>query len=641
MSRRARPHRGSVAAAGTPVDRAARRFACAIALAALLVYANSLANPFLFDDLSAVTRNTQIRSLSPSVALSPPDETPVARRPLVNLTFAVNYAVGGLDVRGYHAGNLLVHVLAALAFFGLVRRALRLDSLAPTFGRHATALAGAAALVWVLHPLHTEIIDYVSQRTAALMGMCYLLTLYCSVRALRGPRRRWSVLAVLACAAGMASKETMVTAPLLVVLFDRVFVFTTLRGAIQARRGLYAGLASTWLILAGLMAVGDRSTVGFGAGVGAWSYLLNQSAIIVDYLWLAVWPVALVVDYGVPVPIGLGQVWWQALSIVALLVATLAGLWFRPRAAFAGAVFFLTLAPTSSIVPIATEVGAERRMYLPLAALVALAVCLAYRSGSAVLRWERPRWPWPSWPVERAAPQVSMAALVILCALFGGRAALRNHEYRSALTLARVTVERRPHGRSYYALANALLENGRSQEAISTFRLASRDFAPGHFALGSLLLSNGELESGIAELRAFTRRMPDHAAVGPAQQMIANALSDRGEYPAAIDLLQQVVGRAPDNLRAQVSLGRALLRVGRHAEAVPHLTLAADAAPRERSLQTMLGAALAESGHLEKAVARFKAALALDPQDPASTRNLRQAEANLAYARRLRTSPAR
>ena len=96
-----------------------------IVLVGVLVYSASLGHPLLFDDAAAVSGNLSIRQLSPiSVPLHPPAGTTVAGRPLTNLTFALNYAMGGLDVTGYHVTNLLIHLLAALAVYGVVRRTL-------------------------------------------------------------------------------------------------------------------------------------------------------------------------------------------------------------------------------------------------------------------------------------------------------------------------------------------------------------------------------------------------------------------------------------------------------------------------------------------------------------------------------------
>src|SRR5439155_24448088 len=101
--------------------------------------------------------------------------------------------------------------------------------------------------------------------------------------------------------------------------------------------------------------------------------------MIPRYLWLTVWPRALVLDYGLPRPLTIVDALPGALVVLAALAATIAALVRWPRAGFLGAVFFLTLAPTSSFLPISSEVGAERRMYLPSMALAVLIAVGLYR----------------------------------------------------------------------------------------------------------------------------------------------------------------------------------------------------------------------------------------------------------------------
>ena len=206
------------------------------------------------------------------------------------------------------------------------------------------------------------------------MALCYLTTLYCALRAWAHPDGwSWQLAAVAACAAGMASKESMVTAPLMVLVYDRVFLYPSLGAAFRERRALYIGLAATWVVLAVLMLGEPRTSVGFDAGVSPWTYFLNQLPIIAPL------PVA----GGVAAPAGrrlrpaaarsaAADVIVPGLLVLALGVATLLALRRHRRLGFLGVWFFVTLAPTSSIVPIATEVGAERRMYLPLMALAVL-----------------------------------------------------------------------------------------------------------------------------------------------------------------------------------------------------------------------------------------------------------------------------
>src|SRR5688572_11386424 len=195
-----------------------------IVLAGLVTYANGLTNPFIFDDFGSVVRNASIRDLSDlKSVLTPPTETSVARRPLVNLSFAINYAVGELNVVGYRLVNLALHIGCALLIYGLVRRALNAASsrgLDAAVNPRAVALAGAAALVWVVHPLNSEVVDYVSERSDSMMTLCYLGALYASVRAQSSPQpSRWRIASVALCAAGMGCKESMVTAPVVIALY--------------------------------------------------------------------------------------------------------------------------------------------------------------------------------------------------------------------------------------------------------------------------------------------------------------------------------------------------------------------------------------------------------------------------------------
>jgi hypothetical protein len=155
-----------------------------LALVGSLVYLNSLWKPFMFDDMSAIVNNDRIRRLSdvPKV-LSPERERPVAGRPLVNLSFAVNYAIGELDVVGYHALNILVHVLCGMLLFAVIRQALLLPQLPAALSDRAAPLGFVVALLWMVHPLNSEVVTYVTQRTESMMAFFYLLTLYASLRA--------------------------------------------------------------------------------------------------------------------------------------------------------------------------------------------------------------------------------------------------------------------------------------------------------------------------------------------------------------------------------------------------------------------------------------------------------------------------
>ena len=148
---------------------------CAAALVLLgsLAYANSLDGVFVIDDFYTIVDNPDIRTpWSASLVRSSWGESAVLGRPLTALTFSINYALHGLDVRGYHVGNIAVHLLCALTLFGLIRRV-----------RQSVVFAFVCASLWMLHPLNSEVVNYISQRTESMMALFYLLTIYASVRA--------------------------------------------------------------------------------------------------------------------------------------------------------------------------------------------------------------------------------------------------------------------------------------------------------------------------------------------------------------------------------------------------------------------------------------------------------------------------
>ena len=142
-------------------------FVFLIAAAGIAAYWNGLRAPFIWDDDPAIISNTTIRSVLPlSASLSPPLETAVAGRPLVNLSLALTYAIAGLDETAYHAGNLAILIASALLLFAIVRlTVIRLGH-----PQHASAIALVSALVWAVHPLLSETVDYTTQRTESMMG---------------------------------------------------------------------------------------------------------------------------------------------------------------------------------------------------------------------------------------------------------------------------------------------------------------------------------------------------------------------------------------------------------------------------------------------------------------------------------------
>ena len=451
-----------------------------LALAALAAYHKSFSGPFIFDDRTAIVENPDIRHFATTLREDPQIDTSTAvGRPLLRVSLWINYAWGGQEVRGYHVLNLVLHILAAWTLWGLARRILESPPLRDRYGKEAWGLALAIALLWTVHPLQTESVTYVVQRAEILGGWFYLLTLYSVVRSASAVGWRvsaWSVAAVASCLLGMASKETAATAPLLALALDRVFFAPSWKRLWELRRGLYGALACTWIFQALLVVAssGRKGTVGFGL-VHWWEYALTQPYYLCRYLALSVWPSALTLDYGTYLARTVGEVAPYAAVVLLLLALTFVGLWRKPALGFCGLWFFLILAPTSSVVPIATQTGAEHRMYLPLAGLIGLGVVGGYTL------W---RWAWRDLPGRLWVGSVLVLAVGVTA--LGARTVARNEEYRSEVSIWRSVVDRWPiNPRAHNNLGSALSSAGRTSGPEAALRLEP-NFADAHYNLEAL-----------------------------------------------------------------------------------------------------------------------------------------------------------
>jgi tetratricopeptide (TPR) repeat protein len=582
-----------------------------IIAAGIGAYHNSFQGPFILDDVPSILENPQIRHLWPiGEALSPSANSMVGGHPVVNLSLAVNYALGGLAVWGYHALNLTIHILAALTLFGIVRRTLLRPVLEAHFGASALPLAVAVAILWAVHPLQTEAVTYLSERGESLMGLFYLLTLYGFIRGVESPGHgRWFVLSVVACALGMATKEVMVTAPLMVLLYDRTFVSQSFREAWSRHGRLYLGLAGTWLLLGYLMAGShnllDRG-VGYGLGITWWTYGLTECRAIMHYLWLALWPAPLVFDYGDAITGGI-TIWHlaeatpYALILAVLVAGVLVELRRQPAMGFLGAWFFVILAPSSSVVPVAGQPMAEHRMYLPLAAVVTIAVLGAFALGKRLFNKQQG---------------------VVLGCMAGGFVAVllafltiqRDRDYYSAVTIWQDTVEKRPDNpRAHNNLGLALVQLGRRQEAMGQYEQALRiepDYAEAHNNLGIALVQQGSLQEAIGHYEQALRVKPDLAK---AHNNLGNALLQAGRVQEAIGHYEQALQIRPDLAEAHNDLGYALLQAGKVSEAIEQYEQALRIKPDYADGYNNLGLALVQQGRLREAMEHWEQALRVNP----------------------------
>ena len=559
-----------------------------ILVAGLAAYINSFRGAFIFDDIGALDQPTA-RKLWPIWPIM------AGERPVAQFTLALNHRIGGDRAWGYHVFNLAVHLLAGLTLFGLVRRTLTMPRLAGRFSEEsATALGFCIALLWVLHPLQTESVTYIIQRMESLMGLFCLLTLYCAIRGfshadrmdattlttddggatrVQGPSssvRLWYAAAVLACALGMGSKEVMVSAPLLVLLYDRTFIAGSFREALRRRWGFYLALAATGLILArGIAAAfaAHADSAGFGVpNITPFEYARSEPGVIGHYLALAFWPGGLCLDYGWPVARTVGQILPGAVVVGALLAFTIWALARRPAWGFLGAWFFLVLAPTSSIMPL-RDLAFEHRMYLPLAAVVAAAVLAAYMAAQSL-----PAGPLPG-RLCRAAAVVLMLALA---AALGGLTFLRNQVYRSGVAIWQDAKEKRPENpRAWNYLGNAYLADGFPDAAIPFYDHAVSlrpEYAEAYYNRASTYLALNRFDEAVRDYDKAIALDPNFAAAYSNRGVAYNHMNREnlaiGDFDRAIALQPNFVTAYYNRALTRAILGQYDLAIGDYSLAI-------------------------------------------------------------------------
>ena len=354
-----------------------------VVAACALAYSNALGGPFVFDDLPAIVENQHLPPGSFTDWFAAPGGSTASGRPLVALSFALNHALSGFEVTGWHLTNLALHIFAAVALLLLAR-----DTLARAGHERSRELAFSVAALWSLHPLLSDAVNLIASRSELMVSLAYLCVLLCLTRS-AGAARPWATLCVLASFLGMASKEVMVTAPFVALAWDRTFLSGSWRAAWTARRNLYLGLASSWLLLAACMLTADRGesvTLGSEA-VNTLESLFTQAGALAHYVQLFLWPAPLSIDYaGWGVTRSITPVLPQVLCLVGLMGVALWRVRSNRKDGLLLLSFFAILAPSSSVIPLTGEFVAEHRMYLASAPLVALAVTAVQRYlGSSAL----------------------------------------------------------------------------------------------------------------------------------------------------------------------------------------------------------------------------------------------------------------
>lgn len=589
---------------------------CALFLtvATTIAYSNSFNAAFHFDDHIRIEENFGIRSLWP-ISAAMENTT----RPLGMTTFAINYAVHGYDVWGYHATNLVIHIAAGLTLFGIVRRTLLRGRLAQKYCLNATPLAFVVALIWTVHPLNTESVTYIVQRLESLMGFFYLATLYCFIRAQDSRwKPSWYAASIVCCAMGMGTKEVMVTAPVMVLWYDRVFVADSWRKLWQDRWSYYACLVSTWGLLVWCMLRYqedfENGLIGAVSGLTPLSYLFSESSVITHYLRLSLWPFGQCLDYGWPVTRTAEEVLPTLILVGALFLTTIWAIFRHPEWAFLGGWFFVLLAPTSSVVPI-VDLAFEHRMYLSLAAVIAAAVFAANgamnRMGSRCGLSLR----------GLSLLKGSLAAIVVaqMAVLTWGR----NEVYQSEIGLWEDTVRQAPmNARAHGNLAAALRLHGRLDESFEHCRQAieiAPNSADAQTDYGVVLAERGDVKASVIHHRKALDLKPNNPHVHCNLAISLWKLDLRKEAMRHFERAEQL---APANADIRKDFAKTIAESGLTDQALKYYQIALQIRPNDPSIYYNIGVALQDAGRLDESAGYYREAIRLSPDLAQAHNNL-------------------
>ncbi len=586
-----------------------------LVLLATLPFLNSFGNGFAFDDRLAIVEDPRITSLKniPLVLSSGYwagiPEGGRLYRPLVTTSYAVNYALGGLQPFGYHLTNLLLHLVASLLLY---RIALRLFC-------HQEG-AWVAAALFAVHPLHTEAVTGIVGRAELFAALFFLLAWWWDLEH-RG-RLRYLAGAFAAFGLALISKEHAVALPLVLVLSD---LYVAKNRDTQWRpEAARAGLWFVWryvgylLVLIGYLLC---RFVAVGVGLPRPSLLDNplahlplvprlMTALVVAgrYLWLMVWPQYLSADYSYNQIPAVNSPMAPGLLLALLAWGTLIGIaawsYARGRQAFLCAGFTLvTFLPASNfLIPIGTILG-ERLFYLPSAGLCLLAG-VVWRGVEDRRRGTK---------YFHALRRVGLVLLATVIVLLSARTVVRNRDWQNDATLFLSALEIAPNSaKVHFNVGSVYLEKRLYDDAVRELKasVAILPWAQAHRKLATVYLRQGLLEAATTQYREALGLGPHDAGTN---KDLGYVLLKQGMIEEAIAALKTAILLDPQLADAHYTLGRALVEQDRWPEAIAAYQEARRLKPDFMEASYALGLALEETGQYRAAAEAFEEALRLKP----------------------------
>lgn len=528
-------------------------YCLACVLLPLALYSPSLNAPFIFDDYDNIVHNADIQNPGQMVEkmkrVMAGDGLLFERlywaRPVTFFSFALTYRTSGLNPYGHRLFNVLAHAAAVLMLFLFTRKLFREAD--PGSG---DALPLVLAFAFAAHPMNTDAVTFISNRSDIIATLFYLLGLYLFLRMREpGGRALFGVLSQSCFIVSIGTKEIAATFPLIVLLLDWIFICDFDWKRLRDRFGYHA---AGWLILAAVVAF----RAWYSSGVGymfpltfAWTklnYLYTQLYVVANYLRLLICPVGQSMDHWIaPIESAFAP---KALASLLMLGAAVSSSLFALRKSplfklllFAVLWFFIALIPTSSFLPI-NDAMVERRVYLPMWGFLAWALCLVLSAARMGL----------SAAFGKKALVFASIPVIALCAL----TLRRNSLYADPLILWKEAAAMYPlNYRAQFNAGNILYGRDENFEEAKRYYLGAlavkEDLFEPHMNLGVMLAREKLFDEALRHLLRARDIRPDHAECS---FNLGVLYTDWGERPKALDYFNEALRLDPAHERAAVAI---------------------------------------------------------------------------------------
>jgi Flp pilus assembly protein TadD len=597
-----------------------------LAILVFLIYSNTLEGPFIFDDMNNIVENPHIRltRLTLKDITRAGLESPSSRRPVANISFALNYYFSGYNVLGYRLVNILIHFMTGVLLYLFAKTTLEVSSLSTRY-KFQGWVPFFTALIWLVHPIQSQSVTYIVQRMNSMAGMFYILSLllYATARRGRDTRKKWVLFAgcILSGILSLGSKQIAATLPFVIFLYEWYF-FQNLSWGWLRRQLLPLAAILMFFAAAAYNYLGGHPLEKILLAYEARDFTLTERVltefrVVIYYISLLLFPhpSRLNLDYDFPMSHSLIDPLTTVLclSIITGLIALAFGLAKKERLlSFAILWFFGNLVIESSVIGL--EIIFEHRTYLPSMLVSMAAVTLSYR-------YLKPKW-------------LNLVVLCVVAILFSFWTYERNGIWRDDVTLWKDCVKKSPNkARPHNNLANALFRRGKVDEAVSQYTEALRikpNFVNAHNNLGIALGKQGKLDRALSHFSEALRIEPDNPKT---HNNLGNALVRRGKVDEAVSQYTEALRIKPNFVDAHINLGIALGKQGKLDRAISHFSEALRIEPDNAKTHNNLGFALAIQGRVKEASSHYFEALQAKPDYAEAHNNLGVA---LAKQRRLK-----